>query len=336
MGEITRQQEIEDAFFDRPHVVVLGAGASIAAVPQDRNGRPLPDMRGLAALPEISDLFESVGIADAGADFEAAYARLRSTNANAGVGDRIDQIVRDYFAAVEIGDDPTVYDHLLLGLRSKDVIATFNWDPLIVQAEARLRLAGVMNLPQVVFLHGNVAITACMDDRKAGLAGQSCPSCGRKMDPVPLMYPVTEKNYEANSFISHAWGSLRWGLEHGRIVTIFGYRAPVSDVAAIAEFKRAWGTPDERQFEQFEFIVRPESDHDETRERWDDFVHTHHYDVWDDFFESWIALHPRRTGEVYFRQFIEANFVDTNPVPRGLDLESTIDWYRELMKHEND
>ncbi len=293
-------------------------------------------MRGLASLPEIGTLFQSAGIANAEENFEAAYAHLRAEGGHDDAGDQIDQIVRDYFAAVEIDDAPTIYDHLLLGLRAKDVVATFNWDPLIVQAEMRLRAAGIANLPQVVFLHGNVAITACMDDRNAGLVGAVCPDCGRKMEPVPLLYPVTEKNYESNNSIRHAWHSLRWGLEHGRIVTIFGYRAPVTDVAAISEFKKAWGTPDDRQFEQFEFIVRPGSDHDKTREKWNDFVHTHHYDVWDNFFESWIALHPRRTGEVYIRQYIEANFVDVNPVPRGLDLESTIEWYRELMAYEKD
>lgn len=306
----------------------------MAAVPRDRNGLALPDMRGLASLPEIEDLFREAGIANARDDFEAAYAHLRAGRQHEEVGDRIDSIVRDFFATVEIGDEPTIYDHLLLGLRPKDLIATFNWDPLMVQAEMRLRLEGVNDLPQVVFLHGNVAIYVCLDDAKAGLAGDRCPTCGKQLEPSPLLYPVTEKNYEDNAFIKYAWQTLRWGLEHGRIVTVFGYRAPVTDVAAIAEFQQAWGTPDQRQFEQFEFIVRPGSNHDETRLRWDDFVHTHHYDVWDNFFESWIARHPRRTGEVYYRQYIEANFVDENPMPRGLDLRSTVEWYQELMKYE--
>jgi hypothetical protein len=334
VGEIGRQREIEDVFFERPHVVVLGAGASIAAVPRDRNGLKLPDMRGLASLPEIADLFGEADIADAQRDFEGAYARLRADGQYEEIGDRIDASVRDFFAAVQIGDEPTIYDHLLLGLRSKDLVATFNWDPLMVQAEMRLRLEGVESLPQVVFLHGNVAIYVCLADAKAGLAGERCPTCGEELEPSPLLYPVTEKNYEDNDFIKHAWDRLRWGLEQGRIVTAFGYRAPVTDVAAIAEFQHAWGTPEQRQFEQFEFIVRPGSSHDQARERWDAFVHTHHYDVWDDFFESWIAKHPRRTGEVYYWQYIEANFVDENPIPRGLDLPSTVEWYRELMLYE--
>ena len=72
------------------------------------------------------------------------------------------------------------------------------------------------------------------------------------------------------------------------------------------------------------------------RATWDAFIHTHHYSVGFDFFESWIAKHPRRSTEAWFKQFLEANFIDTNPAPRDMDLESTVDWYRDLMRYEDD
>jgi len=68
---------------------------------------------------------------------------------------------------------------------------------------------------------------------------------------------------------------------------------------------------------------------------WKDFIHTHHYDAIDDFFDSWIALHPRRSGEAYFSQFIEAKFIEPNPVPRDYeDLATTIEWYQHLTRYE--
>ncbi len=96
------------------------------------------------------------------------------------------------------------------------------------------------------------------------------------------------------------------------------------------------GQPQERQFEQFEFLVKPGADHDEVRDRWDEFVHSHHYDIHESFFESWLASHPRRSGEAYYRQYVEANFIDMNPVPCDLDLRATIDWYGELIGFETD
>lgn len=38
---------------------------------------------------------------------------------------------------IQIPERPTIYDQLLLNLRPKDLIATFNWDPLISQAYKR-------------------------------------------------------------------------------------------------------------------------------------------------------------------------------------------------------
>src|SRR5690348_5314630 len=100
----------------------------------------------------------------------------------------------------------------------------------------------------MVFLHGNVSVGTCPEHAVQGNLCAVCPTCGQPLVPVPLLYPVTEKNYEANEFISRAWADLRSGLEHACLVTIFGYRAPASDIAAISEFKRAWGSAEDREF----------------------------------------------------------------------------------------
>jgi hypothetical protein len=333
--EATRQNEIQDPFQSRPHVVVLGAGASIAALPDgDRNGKRLPDMRSLASVPEIHDLLATAGVEDPVDNFENAYAVIRGDDATDRIADQIEDAVRAYFADIKIVDTPTIYDHLLLGLRPKDLIATFNWDPLIVQAEDRLRRRGFRDLPRVAFLHGNVAISVCLTDEIAAHGGGPCPDCGKPMEPVPLLYPVTDKDYADDGYIQDAWDGLRWGLKNGVVVTVFGYRAPQSDRAAIAEFQQAWGTPEERQFEQFEVIGRPGKDREELRATWDTFIHTHHYRTCHDFFDSWIANHPRRSAEAWYRQHIQGKFIDVNPVPRNRDLEATIDWYRALTHYE--
>jgi hypothetical protein len=332
--EVSREEEIARVFYSKPHVVILGAGASIAALPDgDKNGRRLPDMRGLASLPAIRELLHQAGFDQADVDFEAAYAQIRS-DGHAEIADRIDTEVREYFADIVIVDEPTIYDHLLLSLRPKDLVATFNWDPLLVQAHDRLTLAGAIDLPDPVFLHGNVAVGACAEHHVYGDVRACCPSCGTPLEPVPLLYPVTEKNYEANDFIARAWSDLRTALANACLVTIFGYRAPASDVAAIAEFQRAWGPADKREFEQFELIVRPGADHEAVRQTWDAFLFSHHFDIFEDFYDSAAANHPRRSGENYFNRFLEAKFTDINPVPRGLDLEATVEWYPDLWAAE--
>ena len=40
----------------------------------------------------------------------------------------------DYFSSLALPEHPSIYDYLVLGLRPKDVIATFNWDPFLMLA----------------------------------------------------------------------------------------------------------------------------------------------------------------------------------------------------------
>lgn len=333
-AEVLREEEIAEVFYGKPHVAILGAGASIAALPAgDANGKQLPDMRGLASLAPVRELLLEAGVNDPAADFEAEYARLRAEGATK-IADRIDLEVRKYFSGIELVEQPTIYDHLLLSLRPKDLVATFNWDPLLVQAHHRLVEGGAEHLPHMVFLHGNVAVGACTEHRVQGDLRARCPECSRPLEPVPLLYPVTEKNYEADTFIARAWADLRTHLSDACIVTIFGYSAPVTDVAAIGEFKRAWGGAAEREFEQFELIIRPGADHEEAAETWHEFIFSHHFDVFEDFYESAAAKHPRRSGENYFSRFVAAKFTDENPVPRDLSEAETVAWYRQLWAAE--
>jgi hypothetical protein len=333
--EISRREEIEQVSFGKPHVFILGAGASIAAVPHgDRHGQLLPDMRGLSQLPEVQGLLSEAGIDQPVDDFEATYAELRADPEKTGIGGRIDDAVREYFGRIEIPPAPTIYDHLILSLRDKDLIASFNWDPLLMQAYLRLHDLGVENRPRLAFLHGNVALGVCLEDRVSGVAGAVCSKCRAPLEQAPLLYPVAEKNYEAHDLIANEWKILKHALENAALVTIFGYRAPKSDVAAIARFKDAWGDWRERNMEQFELIGRPGADPEKLEETWEDFIHTHHFEVVHDFFDSFVALHPRRSGEAYWNQYWEAKFINQNPAPRDRDLAGTVNWYGELMSYE--
>ena len=116
------------------------------------------------------------------------------------------------------------------------------------------------------------------------------------------------------------------------MVTIFGYSAPASDKSAVNILKGVWGPNIQRNMEQFEIIdIR---DEDELRDSWGSFIHTHHYEIHRHFYESWIAKHPRRTGEAYWNQYWEAKFVSDNNIPLGLGFPDIWDWYKPLVERE--
>jgi len=127
-----------------PHVMILGAGASLAACPRgDRHGRRLPLMATLTATLGLDPLLSKAGIKVGPADnFEQVYDRISSSDKFSDLRREVNHAVQNYFATLELPEHATIYDRLLLSLRPKDLIATFNWDPFLLQAYARNRHLG--------------------------------------------------------------------------------------------------------------------------------------------------------------------------------------------------
>lgn len=66
-----------------PHLVILGAGASLAAFPNgEANGRKLPLMRNIVEAVGLGDLLAAHGVHENHEDFEALYDSLATNNAN--------------------------------------------------------------------------------------------------------------------------------------------------------------------------------------------------------------------------------------------------------------
>jgi hypothetical protein len=104
---------------------------------------------------------------------------------------------------LELPTEPTIYDSLVLALRPKDLIASFNWDPFLTQAF--LRNNQITELPNCAFLHGNVSIGYSAEDGRAGPAGARHRVTGNYYAPTPLLFPVTQKNYNHDPFIKQEW-----------------------------------------------------------------------------------------------------------------------------------
>lgn len=330
--EVSVEEEISQIKVGKPHVVILGAGASYAAFPcGEKNGIKLPLMKNLVETLGLQDLIARTGLRFESANFEDIYASIHKESSLIDVREELEAAVYRYFGEMELPVLPTIYDHLVLSLRSKDFIATFNWDPFLVQAIRRNGRR--FKLPRVLFLHGNVEVAYCADGHMVGNNGTACGYCGSLLTPTKLLYPVNEKNYYLDSFISRQWAAVADALKNAFMVTIFGYGAPTSDARAIELLKTAWGDPNGRSLEQFEIIDKRQED--DLRRTWSPFIHSHHYRVESDFYNSWVANHPRRTGEAYWNQFLEAKFIEDNPLPKEADFPELWEWYSKLQEIED-
>ncbi|MHB8376326.1 MAG: hypothetical protein ACYDEB_05165 [Dehalococcoidia bacterium] len=329
--DVTVEEEIGQLNMGRPHVVILGAGASRAAVLNgDKHGRHAPLMDDLVQVIGLAGLLSELGIEHEGRKFEDIFTELNPVTQAPGRA-ALEDAVSAYFDRLELPDAPTIYDHLVLSLRKKDLIATFNWDPFLLQAYSR-NGGSRAPLPRLAFLHGNVQIGYCAADRTTGRRDDNCSKCGKPRIRAPLLFPIKQKDYAADAFIANEWALLKTHLQNAFWVTIFGYSAPRTDQEALGVMQTAWGGGVARPMEQIEIISIDEPDR--LRDDWEPFIHSHHYDIVSDFYQSWVANHPRRTGEAYRNQYLDAKFISDNPIPRGAPFSELREWIAPLVRRE--
>lgn len=316
----------------RPHCVLLGAGASLAAFPNgDKNGRKLPVMNNFIQTLELEPYFDKAGIEPPYNDFEAIYATISSQEKHKEIVSELEVKIYEYFAEMELPVEPTLYDHLLLSMRDKDVIATFNWDPFLFQAFCRNR--NIAQLPKLFFLHGSVAIGICHKCKVKTDANAQCPKCKSKVENSKILYPVTQKNYNQDSFLKNEWDAFKFYLDKAYLFTIFGYGAPVSDVEAVDLLKAAWGTPEKRNLEEIEIIDL--LNYEELGERWQDFIHTHHYRTTNNFYDSIASTYPRRTCEAIFECLMMCTPPNETTIPREMNFQELYDFLNIRISNEN-
>lgn len=297
----------------RPHVVILGAGASCAAIAKgDKYGKKISAMSGFIAKLGLSNIISRVSINTLSDNLEDIYMELDERSKDEQnckeVKEELEKIIWEYMSNYQLPDNPTIYDFLVMSLTSKDLIATFNWDPFLVQAIGRARKY-TDNIPQVAFLHGNVAVGFCEEHNVMGNIGMEC-KCGKPLNPMKLLFPIKKKDYSSDIAIDKSWKILNNALEKAYMVTIFGYSAPKSDTEAVGMMKKAWGSIEDRNLEEIELIdIRGE---EEVIDSWSEFIHTHHYSYHTNFFDSTLARCPRRTCEATFDRLMNCIWLDGN------------------------
>ena len=126
---------------------------------------------------------------------------------------------------------------------------------------------------------------------------------------------------------------LRGALKHAYIATFFGYSAPTSDLEAVELMKTAWGDPSSRELEEIE-IIDVKTD-DELHNTWQSFIHSHHYRVTNEFSQSLLGQHPRRTCEALWMQLMMVQWNISNEVPHPAGWDEMIRFY-EVLKSDED
>jgi hypothetical protein len=316
----------------QPHIVILGAGASIAAYNDwGAIGDRPPSMQNIVDILELREAVSQAGYDPDKIGFEDLYDELASSGKHPGLRELIENRVYSYFSSLSLPDSPTIYDYLILGLREKDIIATFNWDPFLLQAYMRNEMVTKTRRPEIAFLHGNVLVGICEDDRTSGINGQLCPKCGKTFTPSKLLYPVRKKDYSRDPFIKNEWDGLR-ALSYGYFLTIFGYSAPKSDVEARKLMLDDWKNNPALEFAEVDIVdIKPRQQLEET---WKEFFVRSHYGIQDDIRKSYLFRHPRRSCDAFAAAALMCNPWYDNPFPRFDSLGKLQEWVKPLIEEE--
>jgi len=290
-------------------------------------------MADLVALLDLKPLLKEHGLEESQTDnFEALFASIYEHDPATPLVRELERRVRDYFASLEIPHEATIYDRLILSLQPRDIIATFNWDPLLYLAYQRN--ASLQRLPNIVALHGSVAVGACVRHRWHGFRWASCGECHQPYDAVQLLYPIRQKNYQADGFIAGQWETLRAYMKRAYWITIFGYSAPETDVEALQLLTEMATENSLREWGDVEIIdIKP---HEELQAKWKPFFVRGHYRLLSRFEDSILARYPRRSAETLWSHTMLLQPQTPRPFPQTDDL-SALQWFAsDLIAEESD
>ena len=187
----------------------------------------------------------------------------------------------------------------LVFVSGRRVLRTFNFDvfdllntqiniPLSLSLKSwDFELGYNINLPNALFLHGNVAVGICNNCKIKGFKyNVICHHCHRPYSDMKLLYPVENKNYSFDVSIDEEWKILREYFKISLYVTIFGYSAPKTDINAREILLNGWNKNEIKNFAQIEIIdVKKEN---ELVKSWDEFFVRHHYSIRKSFNSSFI------------------------------------------------
>ena len=328
---LSRQDLVDNPDRHEPHVVILGAGASKAAFQKgDANGRLVPVMNELPGIlgRQWRDLVESATLEDL--DFESQFTRLRESERHHDRLNKIEDMLWEYFSGLALPENPTIYDYLILGLRGKDVIATFNWDPFLILAHARNR--AISNLPEIRFLHGCVRYASCPDHDVLGQPEERCPMCNRSLTHSSILFPYGDKDYAKDGIIFRDWAFVTNRLKEAFHLTIFGYSGPATDYKARKLLLDSWKRTPMRRFSHVEIIDTGCAD--DLRRNWREFIPFHHDMVVRCFWESTIAKWPRRTAEYKTAASLFGSASEIIGPMRTKSLEELQRWHAEFAAAE--
>lgn len=274
------------------HLVILGAGSTIATIPNgDKNGEESYTLANLLKDKTFTSFLEKVQRNFSTNDVEDLCKQLYKEDRP--LYYEFESLVRKKYARLELPEEFTILDRLVLSLTSNDAIVSFNWDDLVIQAYQRMSdYVPEEMLPILAFPHGNVQTVY---NNKHYTSKRIVTSPG--WFDSPLNMPVDEIDYKSDVFINSQWHILDFFMRNAQMITFFGYRGPDSDEQDLKHLDELFAKNE--ICDKIEIIDKDQESAVEVAKRLERFkMQPNWLYPCADFWHSTIAKYPRRTLSV--------------------------------------
>ena len=274
------------------HLVILGAGSTIATIPNgDKNGEESYTLANLLKDKTFTSFLEKVQGNFSTNDVEDLCKQLYKEDRP--LYYEFESLVRKKYARLELPEEFTILDRLVLSLTPNDAIVSFNWDDLVIQAYQRMsEYVPEEMLPILAFPHGNAQ---AVYDNKHYTSKRIVTSTS--WFDSPLNMPVDEIDYKSNIFIKSQWRVLDFFIRNAQMITFFGYRGPDSDEQDLKHLDELFAKNE--ICDKIEIIDKDQESAVEVAKRLERFkMQPNWLYPCADFWHSTIAKYPRRTLSV--------------------------------------
>lgn len=304
-----------------PHVVIVGAGASIAACSVDKNGMQVPLLKNIHNILGMTDELKKYNFSDDEMqDFELLYSNIYNKPEYSYLQMYLENGVREYFKKLTIPDEITMYDYLILSLTEKDAIISFNWDPFLMQAYRRNLSVG--NLPILIFPHGNVGMGICEECHTMGYADTLCTECYKEYSDMPLLFPIGKKDYQSHDIIKYQWKLAKEYLAKAAGITVYGYGVPETDREAYELMKEAYTKSNIKDIAPFT-IINLLSEKQTQMDKWKELLDDKMVIFAEKFEDTILWRNPRVSLEHLFDAILQQH-------PR--DKEKSFKQYKDILE----
>ncbi|MCH3995746.1 MAG: hypothetical protein LKE54_12055 [Prevotella sp.] len=270
-------------------LVILGSGSTVATIPNgDKNGMKAYTLNKFLSDPYYSTFIGSLDPKYKNIEVEKLCAKLYSEDAI--LYKKFENLIREKYSRLELPNEFTILERLIMSLTADDAIVSFNWDDLIVQAYNRvLGYIPEALLPKLCFPHGNAQ--ACYNKERYG--SKRNPNNLNFWDS-PLIIPANRFGYKENLFIKSQWHIFDFFVRRAQMITFFGYSGPRSDSQDMEHIKSLLKR--NKICEKIEIIDQSKESAQKIATKWNDLIRLTESkaDCCGSFYESRIAQFPRR------------------------------------------